>query len=208
MLEMLSRFSQGGSYMWVILVVGAWTAAIVIDRVIAVYWRANVNARLVMSQIERLLQSGDWSGAIQFCDGMGSKPLARVLGSALRHVDEGAERISAAMDEAMLAALPPLQKRTPYIFTMANIATLLGLMGTVQGLVTSFSGLDVNDPASQARILGQGISTALLTTAFGLIVAVPAILAHTLIQSKTEHLMEDIDYSSTRLLNYLQKHKK
>lgn len=205
MLEVITRFKEGGSYMWVILAVGAWIAAIAIDRIIVLFMKSNINAETFMDQIDRLVGAGDIGAAIKYCNTLEEKPLARVIKAALEHANESIERVNSAIDEAVLAALPKLQKRISYLFTLANVATLLGLMGTIQGLIESFSAMDVNDPASQARQLGSGISTAMLTTAFGLVVAVPTIILHTVIQNKTEQLIEEIDHGTTRLLNILGK---
>jgi biopolymer transport protein ExbB/TolQ len=208
MLDVFTRFSEGGSFMWVILFIAGWALAIIIDRFVVVFFKANVSSHVVMEQIERFIGGGDTASAIKYCNSLENKPLVKVLRSAIVNIDDTLENISSAMDETMLEVLPNLQKRTGYLFTLANIATLIGLMGTIGGLITSFGALDVNDPSAQAHQLGHGISVAMLTTAFGLVVAVPCMLLHQVIQNKTEAIVEDIDHCSTRLINLLGKKTK
>ncbi len=205
MFDVFLRFQEGGPFMWVLLFLAFWVLGIAFDRFIVVFVKASINGKVVMGQIEKLVKAGDAASAVKYCEGISGKPLARVLGTALVNINESASRIHSSMDETLLEVLPKLQKRTPYLFTLANVATLLGLLGTIAGLIQSFGSLDVSDPASQARQLGSGISMAMLTTAFGLIIAVPSIILHSIIQNKTEQIVEDIDHYSTKLLNLINK---
>jgi biopolymer transport protein ExbB/TolQ len=205
MFDVLVRFKDGGPFMWVLLVVAAWVFAIALDRLYVLFIKSAINGRVVMGQIERYIKAGDIGSAIKYCTGLDSKPLVKVLKSALQNVDAGPDRMNSAMDETMLEVLPALQKRTSYLFTLGNIATLLGLLGTISGLIQSFGSLDVSDPSSQSKLLGSGIAIAMLTTAFGLMIAVPAILVHTLVQSRTEHIVEQIDHFSTKLVNMIDR---
>lgn len=207
MLDVFTRFSQGGSFMWVILFVAAWVLAIAVDRFVVLFIKSSINGKVVMEQIERFMTAGDAASALKYCNSLEGKPLVTVLKAGVSNAGNTFELMNSAMDEAMLEVLPALQKRTAYLFNLANIATLLGLMGTIAGLIESFGSLDMNDPASQARQLGNGISMAMLTTEFGLVVAVPAILIHQIIQNKTEQIVEDIDHYSTKLVNLVVRQK-
>ena len=106
-----------------------------------------------------------------------------------------------AMQEAAMETVPRLEKRTPYLATLANVATLLGLLGTIIGLIAAFTAVADADPAQKATLLSQSISVAMNTTAFGLIAAIPMLLMHALLQSKTSQVVDSLDVVSVKFLN-------
>ena len=193
--------------MWVLLFIAAWALSVVVDRIYYVFIRSAVNSRIFLHKIESFIRGDDVDGAVKYCESLSTKPLAAVAKAALLQCNQTIDRLNSVVDEAMLDVLPRLQKRTVYLFTFANLATLVGLLGTITGLIQSFGALEVQDPSAQASRLGAGISVAMLTTAFGLMIAVPTILAHTLIQNKTEQIIEDIDSCSAKIINLLESKK-
>ena len=128
-----------------------------------------------------------------------------LLESALWHFEQGLsnEEIQNAVDETALRELPKIQRRTHYLSLIANVATLMGLLGTITGLISAFNALATADPAQKATLLALGISQAMNTTAFGLMVGIPNMIAFSVLSSKANILIEDIDESSVRLLNFL-----
>ena len=106
-----------------------------------------------------------------------------------------------AMEEGLLEVVPRLEKRTHYLATLANIATLLGLLGTIIGLTAAFSSVAAADPADKANLLSASISVAMNTTAFGLMVAIPLLLIHAVMQTKTSELVDTLEMATVRLSN-------
>ena len=105
------------------------------------------------------------------------------------------------MEESLMEVLPRLEKRTHYLATFANIATLLGLLGTIIGLIRAFTAVSNANPAEKADLLSASISVAMNTTAFGLIVAIPLLLVHTLLQTKTMEIVDSLEMASVKFLN-------
>jgi biopolymer transport protein ExbB len=105
------------------------------------------------------------------------------------------------MEESLLETLPRLEKRTHYLATFANIATLLGLLGTIIGLIRAFTAVAAANPAEKADMLSASISVAMNTTAFGLMVAIPLLLAHTVLQSKTTEIVDSLEMAAVKFLN-------
>ena len=109
-----------------------------------------------------------------------------------------------AMEEGLLEALPAIERRTPYLATFANIATLLGLLGTIIGLIAAFTAVAQADPAEKASLLSQSISIAMNTTAFGLMVAIPLLLVHSHLQGKTNGIVENLEIAVVKFLNFME----
>ncbi len=106
-----------------------------------------------------------------------------------------------------MEALPAIEKRTAYLATFANIATLLGLLGTIIGLIAAFSAVANADPAEKATLLSQSISIAMNTTAFGLIAAIPLLLVHAYLQGKTNAIVESLEISMVKFLNFMERNR-
>ena len=132
-------------------------------------------------------------------------PLSVILESALWHYQqqEPDQEIQNAIDEVALRELPRIQRRTHYLSLFANIATLLGLLGTIFGLQDAFGALTAADPSQKASVLAKGIAIAMNTTALGLIVAIPCMISFSILGAKANTIIEEIDESSVRLLNFL-----
>jgi biopolymer transport protein ExbB/TolQ len=107
------------------------------------------------------------------------------------------------MEEGVMEALPRLEKRTPYLATLANVATLLGLLGTIIGLIAAFTAVANADPSEKATLLSQSISVAMNTTAFGLMSAIPLLMAHAMLQTKTTEIVDSLEMAGVKFLNLL-----
>ena len=129
--------------------------------------------------------------------------VSRILGYGLTRAERSGsnEEIQMAMEEGLLEVVPRLERRTHYLATLANIATLLGLLGTIIGLTEAFSTVAAADPADKANLLSASISIAMNTTAFGLIVAIPLLLVHAVMQTKTAELVDNLEMVTVRLSN-------
>jgi biopolymer transport protein ExbB len=175
--------------------------AIIVYRTITLL-RYQVNGQKFMQNVEKYVLSNDLNQAINHCS-TSSAPLSTVVKSGLIKANQGPMAVSMGLDEATLQVTPKVEKYVNALWSIANIATLIGLVGTIWGLILSFSGLSVATPEQRATLLGAGIAEALYNTAFGLLIAVTCIAAHMLLSGIAKGILGEIDYSSSRLENLL-----
>ncbi len=175
--------------------------AIIVYRSITLL-RYQVNGEKFMQNVEKYVLSNDLNQAINHCS-TSTAPLSTVVKSGLIKANQGPMAVSMGLDEATLQVTPKIEKYVNALWSIANIATLIGLVGTIWGLILSFSGLSVATPEQRAQLLGAGIAEALYNTAFGLLIAVTCIAAHMLLSGIAKGILGEIDYSSSRLENLL-----
>ncbi|MCP4872673.1 MAG: MotA/TolQ/ExbB proton channel family protein [Proteobacteria bacterium] len=203
MMFVLDFFREGGEFMYVILVISVIAMATVIERGYMILFRYNINGAAFMAQIQKLVMANNIDRAIKLCNAESNSALTRVLKAGLTRANRSALEIQNAVDEATLETIPMLQKRTPYLGMWANVATLTGLLGTISGLVIAFKAVATAAPEEKQQMLAQGISVAMYTTAFGLVVAIPTMIAHSIITNRTVKLIDEIDQYSVKLINLL-----
>jgi len=203
---LVANFKAGGIFMYGILSVLVVGTAIAVERSLALLIRGRVNARALWRDIEALVAHDKLADALQQAQAL-SAPLARVLAAGLAAAQraEGRESVERHIEEATREILPQLEKRIHYLYTLSNVATLIGLLGTVVGLITAFTAVSLADPAQKAALLANGISLALNNTAFGLMVAILLMLAYSFMQSRAARLGDEIDEFSLRLANRLSE---
>ena len=196
-------FVQGGAFMYPILVVAAVGAAIAVERYVTLK-RTGAKNRAAWAQVEPLLMRGEFDKARELTS-KGDTTIARLLsiGLALQGTVRRRDDVEKAMEESMMESIPQLQKRTHYLATFANLATLLGLLGTVSGLIHAFAAVATVNPAEKANLLSASISEAMNCTAFGLVTAVPLLFLHALLQTKTTELIDGIETAAVKFLNAL-----
>jgi biopolymer transport protein ExbB len=189
--------------MYPILVVFAIGVAIAIERYITLTLITNKN-QTVWESIQPMLTSGEFDKAREVTE-KDPSTIAQVLSMGLAR--QGAVRrrddIEIAMEESMMEIVPQLEKRTPYVALGANVATLLGLLGTIMGLIQAFTAVANANPAEKADLLSASISVAMNTTAFGLMVAIPLLITHTVLTSKTGHIVDSLEMATVKVLNVL-----
>lgn len=206
-MELLAIFlREGGVFVYLILTVSVIALAIIIERVIFLVFRYSVNGKVLWRKITKSLEEGDVKKALSFCRGSGA-PLARVLEGGLLYYGRGERELQNAVDEASLEVIPSVDKRVPYLAVMANVSTLLGLLGTIHGLIMAFQAVGNADPSQKAALLASGISIALYTTALGLIAAIPMLIMYSLLQSKAHKIVDEIDEFSVKLVNLLTRER-
>lgn len=197
-------FNSGGFWMWPILVMNILAFAVMVERFIFLYLRHNVNAVAFMEEIKRHVQAGHLENAIKSCNAVKDSALARVIKEGLTHANRSPSEIQNAIEEATLEVTPEITKRGTLLQNIANIATLLGLLGTILGLIEAFAALaTVTDPEQQTKMLTNGISVAMNTTAFGLVVAIPCLLAHVMLSTVTKKILDEIEHYSVKIENLL-----
>lgn len=204
-MEMLATFMrEGGVFMYLILVVSMIGTAIAVERIICLFFKYSADADSLWGKISKAVADNNIESAKSFCRGHAA-PIARVFDKALQNHGKSERDLQTAVDEVSLEVIPDIDKRVSYLAMLANIATLLGLLGTIQGLIQAFQAVGSADPTQKASILAGGISIALYTTAFGLIVAIPILIAYSILQSKAHRLVDDIDEFSIKIINLLSK---
>lgn len=193
--------SKGGFFMWPILLVSVAGLALILERAFTLWIRLRLDGRSLLAAVLDRVDQGDFPGALEECSRASRHPLGRVIRAGLLKAHRSDREIEMAMEEEMLRTTPALRKRINYLATFGNIATLLGLLGTIFGLIQAFEGVSLADPAAKQEILAKGISVAMLTTAFGLIVAIPCLLAHSFLFNKSAHMIEEIEERAFAVYN-------
>ncbi|HHH42667.1 MAG TPA: MotA/TolQ/ExbB proton channel family protein [Gammaproteobacteria bacterium] len=201
-------FQSGGVFMYPIVVVLALGAAIAIERYVYLTAARATNQR-IWKKVMPLLMEGKYSQAIAVTE-KSKSALSRILRYGLDRTDNVAahrDDVEVAMEEGLMETVPRLEKRTHYLATFANIATLLGLLGTIMGLIQAFTAVANANPAEKADMLSASISVAMNTTAFGLMAAIPLLLIYTVLQTKTTELVDSLEMASVKFLNILTERR-
>ncbi len=197
----MDLLAKGGIFMLPILMVSVAALALILERVYTLWVRYRIDEEGFLKGLLHALDEQDFAGALEECARSEKNPLSRVLRAGLLKVHRSDKEIERAMEEEMLRAAPVIRRRINYLATLGNIATLLGLLGTIFGLIQAFEGVSMADPATKQEILARGISVAMLTTAFGLIVAIPCLLFHSFLQNKSTRMIEGLEEKAFTLFN-------
>lgn len=202
-MELVKFFQSGGPFMYPILAVFALGVAISLERY---FYLSIINRKTnrMWAQLVPMLKAHDYKRALQFVE-KNSSPLSSVLsyGFVRHNANKRREIVEAAMEEGMLDAMPNLVQRTHYLATFANIATLLGLLGTIVGLIQAFTAVAAANPAEKADLLSASISVAMNTTAFGLVAAIPLLLVHSYLVTKTSRVVDTLEKAAMKSLNMM-----
>jgi len=201
--SLAKAYHDGGLGMHPILVSLVFVIGVLIDRVRVLYFAANIDKDAFLRGLKKHIYSGDLDKAISFTASQKKTPLTSVIKAGLINVPKGEADVQAAMDEATLRESPRIEKRTGYLAMLGNVATLLGLLGTILGLIHAFAAVANANPADKATILASSISEAMNCTAFGLLTAIPALVAYSLLQGRTQHMVEEINESAVAVLNLI-----
>lgn len=210
--EVIAGFSPdsgGFFYMMTLAIVAAVGVAIAIERAYFILVRSNVNAPKFMTEIRKLVKAGEYKKALALCEAAPDRALPTVVGAGLKRVADSEavdfRTIQNSVDEGTLEVIPKLQERTGFLAMIANVATLIGLMGTIWGLILAFRSVSVAgiDAAEKSRLLAAGIGTAMNTTLMGLMIAIPSILIYTFLHNKTTKIIDEIDEHTVKLINLI-----
>ncbi len=201
--SLIQFFQAGGLFMYPIVVVLALGVAIAAERYIYLTAARATNQR-VWKKVMPMLMEGNYSQAVAITE-KSKAALSRILRYGLDRAGSDVRRddVEVAMEEGLMETVPRLEKRTHYLATFANIATLLGLLGTIMGLIQAFTAVANANPAEKADMLSASISVAMNTTAFGLMAAIPLLLIYTVLQTKTTELVDSLEMASVKFLNIL-----
>jgi biopolymer transport protein ExbB len=201
-------FVTGGMFMFPILIVFAFGVAIAVERYITLARVTHAN-QAVWTKVQPLLNEGDFDAAREMTS-KDDSTISQVLnmGLSLQGAVRRREDIEIAMEESMMEIVPRLEKRTPYVALASSIATLLGLLGTIMGLIQAFTAVANANPAEKADLLSASISVAMNTTAFGLMVAIPLLIVHAVLSSKTGDIVDSLEMATVKALNVFSRRAK
>ena len=199
-------FEHGGFWMWPILGLLLFAVAIVIERVYALFFKNQMNQKAVAATFEDNIRRGELASVIKKTEGMQmTTPIARVTMAGAKAAQNmgGKEEIQGKMDEVLGEENALLDRRVGFLSMLGNVATLTGLLGTITGMIKSFAAVSYANPAEKAALLAAGISEAMNATAFGLIVAIPALVAYAILQNRANRLTEDLNQAALKVFNLL-----
>ncbi|MSP59907.1 MAG: MotA/TolQ/ExbB proton channel family protein [Myxococcales bacterium] len=198
-------FHEGGWPMWPILALMMISWGLAIERIIYLK-KAGIDKEKLLALLKSQIMAGNVQGAVKVCSG-NPTPMTRIIQAGLTKFNRSDAEVQAAMDEAALRELPRIEKRTGYLAMLGNVATLIGLLGTILGLIHSFAGVAGVDPSMKATLLAKGISEAMNCTAFGLITAIPALLLFAVLNGWTQGVLDDINEVSVQVVNLVIAHR-
>jgi len=200
---MIAFFFDGGLFMWPIMLVFIVGMGICAER-----WyhlsRTKLKSRNMWNQLQPVLVEGEFEKArdmVEKDDSALSKMLS--MGLVVHKTGRRRQDIEIAMEESMMEIIPDLEQRTPYVALFSNIATLLGLLGTIMGLIEAFTAVSNANPAEKADLLSASISVAMNTTAFGLIAAIPLLIMHAMLTTTTAQIVDSLEMASVKALNII-----
>ena len=204
---LIEQYQMGGPMMHFIALAGAIAIAIIIERVMRIVFQYNIDGTSFMFEVQKYVLANDIDGAIRLCNGAGRAALPRVIKAGLQRASRDEHQIQNAIDAASLEVIPKIEKRLHYLGLIANLATLLGLLGTIAGLIHTFDIVSKVPASERQNALSAGIAEALNCTAFGLLVAILAMIAHSWLSARSSTLIEEVDEYSVKLIDLLSARK-
>lgn len=207
-MNVIEMIDKGGFFMYPILITSFIAMVFIAERAYYLFFELSLNMTEFSNRIFRAVEAGDVNGAIKECHYFFKHPLPQILNAALAKANRGDKEIERAIQAKYLQAAPKVQERVGYLSMLANVATLLGLLGTIIGLIQSFKAVALADAAAKQEALANGISVAMSTTAFGLIVAIPCLLAFNILSNRQNKILDHMQESATELLNLISASNK
>ena len=205
---MMDLLNSGGSFMYVILATSIGALALFCERAFFLFMKMGLNMDAAFSRIAKLLERSNYRAALQEVNDMQAHPMGRILKSGLLKAGKRDKDIEQAMQEGILREVPLLKVRINYLSMFANVATLLGLLGTIVGLIAAFAGVAGAGAAEKQTILAAGISVAMFTTAFGLIVSIPSLVGFYVLNNRSDSIIDKMDEKALALFNILSDLKR
>jgi len=201
-----AAFAGGGFWMWPIAAFQVVSIAIIVERVIALFGKRSPDELKFVTAFEDNIRRGEMDAVVSKAQAQREiHPVARAVAAGAQAAQNfgGKEEIQGKMDEVLLAENSALDTRVGYLSMLGNVATLTGLLGTITGMIRSFAAVAQANPADKAALLSAGISEAMNCTAYGLITAIPALVAYAILQNRANHLAEDMNQAALKAYNWL-----
>lgn len=200
-------FQDGGSIMYVNLFVFVFALAVVAERLVVLTSRLRLDEKKFLEAVENSVMGGNVDRAVKLCTINDGAAAATVVHAALNQARGGANAVAAAIDESLMEVKPRIQKRAGILFGIANLATLIGLVGTVFGLIEAFAAIGEAAPDQKSVLLTKGIAHAMNNTAFGLSIAVTCIFFHMIVSGLVRGLLGSVDHTAIRIENILARRR-
>src|SRR6187431_1089662 len=202
--QLAEAFKQNPTFMVLNMIASAIVLTIVIERLAFQLTKYRVNSKEFFAQVKKLVAAGNIDRAIKLCEAS-DYPILQLVKSGLTHANKGSDEIDAALSEKLSELKPAVEKRIGALWSLANIATLIGLIGTVSGLIATFGAIAAQglSQADKQRMLSNGIAEAMYNTAFGLMIAVFCMIMHILLHTRSKNIQHDLDSTSERVFNLL-----
>lgn len=204
MTGLFKLFIESGAVDFAIIGVGIFGLGVIVDRFKAFFVDYSLKVDVFMKQVRALLEADKVEEAITFCAANQSKPMAFVIKSILEKSDRDDASMESAVDIAVSEVGPLLTRRMPYLPMIANVSTLIGLLGTVAGLIMSFKAVSFADQSQKQALLADGISMAMHATAMGLMVAIPVMIAYSFLHAKQAKLFTDLEEHAYKTIDYMK----
>jgi biopolymer transport protein ExbB/TolQ len=201
--SVLQFINESGFIGWCIMMVGVGSMALVVERANILYFKFGMNSEEFMTKIQTLVLAKKTDDALVLCAQLPGKPLAAAFKTILEKADRDDDAIFQAHDIAMSENIPQLTRRLHFLSMLANVATLMGLLGTIHGLILSFRAVATADPALKQQLLANGISVSMYTTALGLAVAIPSMVFYSFLVSRQNQLVEQLTEKCGKLAELL-----
>lgn len=202
-MNLIQFINDAGAVGWVIVAVGVASLGLSIERAYTLYLKYGMNFDEFASRIQSMISQKRYEEALVLCQELKQKPLAKAFKTILEKSDQNEDTIFQAHDIALAETVPLVTKRLHHISMSANVATLLGLLGTIHGLILSFAAVAQADPAQKQALLANGISVSMYTTALGLIVAIPLMIAYSFLVSRQNDIVGKIQEKTGKLTEQL-----
>jgi biopolymer transport protein ExbB len=207
MTSIAQLFRDGGSLMWVNLLVLIFALAVVSERLFVLLFRLRINEKAFIAHIDKLVMAGNYERAIKLCTSSEGAAVPRVVRAALANARLGGAAVTAAIDEAMTEVVPQVTRRAGILWGIANLATLIGLVGTVWGLIESFAAVALVSPDQKSTQLTQGIAHAMANTFFGLAIAVFCVFCHMFLSVLVKNVLDGLDHAAIKIENILARRR-
>jgi biopolymer transport protein ExbB/TolQ len=204
-MDPIKLFQNGGSLMYVNLAVLVIVFAAVGERLVAFFFRLRINDKAFFQEVEQLVRAGNFERAITTCSNQATAIVPRVVKAGLQQANKGRAIVAGAIEEAISEAMPEVTKRAGVLWGLANLATLIGLVGTVFGLIDSFDAISQAAPDKKSEMLTNGIAHAMSNTAFGLSIATFCVGCHMFLSGLARGLMQSVEHAGLRTENLLAR---
>ena len=200
----MEAFKENPTFLSINLVVSALVIALIVERAAFQLGKYRVNSKEFFAQIKKLVTAGNIDRAIKLCDA-GDYPTLQLVKAGLTHANKGPDEIDAAMSEKIGELKPAVDKRIGSLWSLANIATLIGLLKTILNLIHTFGTVSAPglSAADRQRILANGIAEAMYNTALGLGIAVMCMIAHLVLHQRSKTIQHDLEATMEKTFNLL-----
>ncbi len=208
-LDFAQMFEAGGIFMYAVLLISVISSVIIIEKLFALRYRFSIDGRRLFNEVKKYLAANDDRRALEVCRQYPSVPLAHVLGAGVANKDRAIQEIESAMESEALYHIPRINERIALLPGLANASILIGLLATIVGLISAFSGAGAENlqGLSKEQILAQGIAMAMCTTAFALMVAIPTVVIAMYLNGRANSLIDDLEHYTSALKHVMQRMK-